>query len=508
MVSTLYPDRPQGARSSATSASATTAKRCAPTGVEVDERRLRPVRRRPAARGPGDDREHSRGQAKKVSWFEYWDVNPYNQATTHAVRPRGSRPGRRAANALASPQAPRRPGRRAAAQHLRRGAERPRRRSRDVRGTRSSAPGTRAAPAAVTADRSAARRAAAAEAAPRDRCSPSARRSAAAGAVGDAALRLRHGTADQIAGRVARSTGARRTRSRPASARGPHWVPKADFGAGRAWVARELQWDAYLLRARLGLRGGVRRTTRSPRAATTSTARAPTSARAAGSTTCCRWSTPSPRSRARSCATRSWSSRRRRAVPYGLLGCAGPTRGPRHLRRPRLLAAARGRRVRARHARHEVLRRAARRSTTRPRRPASGSTSRSRSRTRSRCAARTAATSWAPTATGRTSRPAPADDRVDARARPARLRLPEARRARRPARRPRLRRDSCARARASLATIVRREWTGRGWYSRGYDGDRQIGTGVIFGEPQPWAILAGAPAPGRPGRSSPTSGAS
>ena len=26
-------------------------------------------------------------------------------------------------------------------------------------------------------------------------------------------------------------------------------MPKARFGAGRTWVARELQWDAYLLRA-------------------------------------------------------------------------------------------------------------------------------------------------------------------------------------------------------------------------------------------------------------------
>ncbi|HEV3230434.1 MAG TPA: hypothetical protein VGY97_13240 [Solirubrobacteraceae bacterium] len=43
-----------------------------------------------------------------------------------------------------------------------------------------------------------------------------------------------------------------------------------------------------------------------------------------------------------------------------------------------------------------------------------------------------------------------------------------------------------------LATL-RAEWTGKGWYSRGYSGNRQIGQGVIFGEPQPWAILAGAP---------------
>jgi len=43
-----------------------------------------------------------------------------------------------------------------------------------------------------------------------------------------------------------------------------------------------------------------------------------------------------------------------------------------------------------------------------------------------------------------------------------------------------------------LATM-RAQWTGLGWYSRGYSGDRQVGSGVIFEEPQPWAILAGAP---------------
>ncbi len=44
----------------------------------------------------------------------------------------------------------------------------------------------------------------------------------------------------------------------------------------------------------------------------------------------------------------------------------------------------------------------------------------------------------------------------------------------------------------ALATI-RKQWTGRGWYSRGYSGAQQLGQGVIFEEPQPWAILAGAP---------------
>ncbi len=40
---------------------------------------------------------------------------------------------------------------------------------------------------------------------------------------------------------------------------------------------------------------------------------------------------------------------------------------------------------------------------------------------------------------------------------------------------------------------LRREWTGRGWYARGYFGLDKVGTGAIYLEPQPWAILAGAP---------------
>ena len=59
-------------------------------------------------------------------------------------------------------------------------------------------------------------------------------------------------------------------------------------------------------------------------------------------------------------------------------------------------------------------------------------------------------------------------------------------------------RSFAARLRAAgardLATI-RSEWTGGGWYSRGYGSAGRIGEGVIFGEPQPWAVLAGAPSP-------------
>ena len=51
-----------------------------------------------------------------------------------------------------------------------------------------------------------------------------------------------------------------------------------------------------------------------------------------------------------------------------------------------------------------------------------------------------------------------------------------------------------AAAKQDLATL-RGQWTGQGWYARGYANNQQLGSGVIWLEPQPWAILAGAPNP-------------
>jgi len=46
-----------------------------------------------------------------------------------------------------------------------------------------------------------------------------------------------------------------------------------------------------------------------------------------------------------------------------------------------------------------------------------------------------------------------------------------------------------------LLSTLKSQWTGQGWYARGYANDQQLGSGVIWLEPQPWAILAGAPSP-------------
>jgi hypothetical protein len=50
-------------------------------------------------------------------------------------------------------------------------------------------------------------------------------------------------------------------------------------------------------------------------------------------------------------------------------------------------------------------------------------------------------------------------------------------------------------AAAGLLSTLKSQWTGQGWYARGYAGDQQLGSGAIWLEPQPWAILAGAPSP-------------
>jgi hypothetical protein len=50
---------------------------------------------------------------------------------------------------------------------------------------------------------------------------------------------------------------------------------------------------------------------------------------------------------------------------------------------------------------------------------------------------------------------------------------------------------------AADAKTLAGEWTGRGWYARGWSGTSELGSGAIFEEPQPWAILGGVPSASR-----------
>jgi len=69
---------------------------------------------------------------------------------------------------------------------------------------------------------------------------------------------------------------------------------------------------------------------------------------------------------------------------------------------------------------------------------------------------------------------------------------------------PRLADVAEARGDAAFATTLRnrgaqvkadtdRQWQPRGWYARGYEGSQPKGRGAMYLEPQPWAILAGVP---------------
>jgi hypothetical protein len=48
---------------------------------------------------------------------------------------------------------------------------------------------------------------------------------------------------------------------------------------------------------------------------------------------------------------------------------------------------------------------------------------------------------------------------------------------------------------AGLREVLARQWVDRGWYARAWLGTKRHGEGVIYGEPQPWALLSGTPSP-------------
>ena len=309
-------------------------------------------------------------------------------------------------------------------------------------------------------------------------------------------LRYAYGMAHAAnAARWWRSIARVRAAQAPASAPGRAWLPRADFGAQPAWVARELAWDAYLLRS-ASVYEEVCRAPHDHPGRLLPVRLGSTSASAAGCTTCCRWCTPIPGWRARSCATRCRCSREHGGqLPYGIgplctalnLGTSGD------LDFWLLLAAAR---VRARLARHRVLQRAGAVLRLAPSGRACGSTSSSRTSTRRPCSARTAAIWPAARRLVRLQHDIPADDGVDARDGAARLRLPVARPSWPIFSATGGSRRSCGGAARDLADVRARMDRRRLVLAR-LCRRRQIGSGAIFEEPQPWAILAGAPQPGR-----------
>lgn len=245
VLSTLYIDRPRGGFTERRFGVGYYARVLRAMGLDVHEKVYAPF---------GDDPlllhdvtiRNTTARPRRVSWFEYWDVNPYDQ-TNRRLRGLGVPRWNAASDTLTVSQTGGGDARPLSIFAAALGGP--------VDGHETSVrsffgAGTRAAPAAVRADRL------------RGGTAPS----AAPGVGGQtlfvfrAALKLRPGESitlryaygmahpAQISGLVRKYRRARGSflTSERAWAR---WLPKAWFGPGREWVARELEWDGYLLRA-------------------------------------------------------------------------------------------------------------------------------------------------------------------------------------------------------------------------------------------------------------------
>jgi Glycosyl hydrolase 36 superfamily, catalytic domain/Glycosyltransferase family 36 len=247
VFSTLYADRPKGSPFTREFGVGYFRKQLAAEGVAVDERTYAPF---------GDDPlllddvtiRNTTGAPKTVSWFEYWDVDPYNQATQHDIglqQPAYDASARTlSVQQITAPDGDTKPLSIFAAAL-----------SGPTAGYETSVnaffgAGTRAAPTAVALDKLTSTLAL-----PSPTGAPSdqlfAFRAPLRLAPGQSVtLRYAYGMAhaDRIATLVKkyRDAAAPYSASEKAWAK---WVPKADFGSSRRWVAREIEWDAYLLRS-------------------------------------------------------------------------------------------------------------------------------------------------------------------------------------------------------------------------------------------------------------------
>jgi hypothetical protein len=249
VVSTLYADRPKGSGFQRDFGVGYMRKRTAADGVEVDQHTFAPF---------GDDPllldevtiTNTGSANKKVSWFEYWDVNPFNQATgfQHNIglqAPSFDQQSRTlSVEQITAPDGDTKP--------------------LSIFASALSGPldgfdtsvgsffgaGTRAAPAAVAADKLAGTIASPSPTAASGDQLFAFRAPLELGPGKSVTLRYAYGLAhaDRIGQLVAKYR-ASRDPFRSSERAWAHWVPKADFGADRRWVAREMQWDAYLLRS-------------------------------------------------------------------------------------------------------------------------------------------------------------------------------------------------------------------------------------------------------------------
>jgi hypothetical protein len=248
VISTLYADRPQGTDFTRDFGVGYYRKQVSAYGMHIDERTFAPF---------GDDPllidevtlTNEGSEPKNVSWFEYWDVNPYNQATGFQKNIGLAAPAFDAATGTLSVKQVTAPD----------GDTNPLSIFASGLGSQPEfdtsvssffGAGTRAEPAAVKADKLAGTLALPSPSgAPSDQLFAF-RDPLTIGPGVSVRLRYAYGMAhqDKIAALVKKYSEPVEsfTASEKAWAK---WVPKASFGADRRWVARELEWDAYLLRS-------------------------------------------------------------------------------------------------------------------------------------------------------------------------------------------------------------------------------------------------------------------
>ena len=246
VTSTLYPDRPRGARTRREFGVGYFGRRTEARRMRVDERVYPPLGGGPVLVHEVTIRNLG-PRTRSGSWFEYWDANPYDQAEKRAVgmeAPRHRRAGRIVSVAQRAEGADRRPLAIFAAAL-----------SGPTRGFATDAEsffgsGTRARPAAVVAGRLDGAIAPATPPGVTGRTMMAFRAPWRLRPGQAITLRYAFGIAHprQIPSLVAR----RRAQTRSFSRSGREWarsMPQARMGAGRAWLSRELQWADYTLRS-------------------------------------------------------------------------------------------------------------------------------------------------------------------------------------------------------------------------------------------------------------------